>query len=189
MAANRRIGTRASLLIVAVGLAAACSKPSSSGAVAAATADAVADGRAAGDDGALAPEFELADLTGTVVRLSDSAGRVRLIDFWATWCPPCREEIPMLNEFHEAYRDQGLTILAISDESTDIVAPFAEEHGVSYTNLVGGDAIFVEYGALGLPTAYLVDRDGRIVETYFGPKPRRVLEQKIRELLELPPLT
>ena len=93
----------------------------------------------------------------------------------------------MLNELHAEYREQGLTILAISDEDAETVAPFAAEHEVSYTSLVGGDETFAEYGALGLPTAYLVDGEGRIIETYFGPKPRRVLENKIRELLELPP--
>ena len=190
MTGNRGSVSLILLLIVVVGLAAACSNPSSSGSVAAST-DAAGDGDHGGSaaEPGVAPEFELRNLDGAVVRLSDSAGQVRLIDFWATWCAPCREEVPMLNELHEGYRDQGLTILAISDEGADIVAPFAEEHGVAYTNLVGGDETFVEYGALGLPTAYLVDGDGRIVETYFGPKPKRVLEKKIRELLDLPPLT
>jgi len=136
-----------------------------------------------------APDFELADLAGETVRLSDSSGTLRLIDFWATWCAPCREEIPMLKELHEEYREAGLTILAISDEDADIVRPFAEKHGIPYTNLVQGDEVFTKYGALGLPTAYLVDADGRIVEEYFGPKPHAVLDGRIRELLELPPRT
>jgi thiol-disulfide isomerase/thioredoxin len=157
-------------------LAAACGGPAGSH-----------DAKAQAD--AAAPDFELADLGGAKVRLSDSAGSVRLIDFWATWCAPCREEIPMLKELHEEYADAGLTILAISDEEADIVAPFAEEHGITYTNLVDGFEVFSEYGALGLPTAYLVDADGKIVEEYFGPKPREVLERRIRELLELPPRT
>ena len=182
--ARNRFAVSALLLTVAFGLA--CSGSNSSSATTAAVAT---DGAEVAGDPSLAPEFELATLDGTVVRLSDSAGKVRLIDFWATWCAPCREEIPMLNELHEGYRDQGLTILAISDEDADIVGPFAEEYGVNYTNLVGGEDTFVEYGAPALPTAYLLDGEGRIVETYVGPKPKKVLEKKIRELLELPPLT
>jgi thiol-disulfide isomerase/thioredoxin len=176
------------LLAVPIGLGGSCANPSSTDA-ATPSADAAGAVAEAAVDLTLAPEFELANLAGTMVRLSDSAGQVRLIDFWATWCAPCREEIPMLNELHEGYRDQGLTILAISDEDAEIVAPFAEEYKVAYTNLVGGDEIFTEYGAPALPTAYLLDRDGRIVETFVGPKPKKVLEKKIRELLELPPRT
>ena len=133
----------------------------------------------------LAPDFELEDLEGKTVSLSDFEGQVLLIDFWATWCAPCREEIPMLNELHSDYADQGLRILAISDERAELIRDFVSENGVTYTNLVGTEDIFEEYGALGLPTAYLVDRDGRIVDFFFGPKPKRQLEEKIRKLLEL----
>jgi thiol-disulfide isomerase/thioredoxin len=175
----------ASLLLLAAALAPACSNPPPADAAQASLAV------AGGGDGesSQAPDFELEDLGGAVVRLSDSSGDVRLIDFWATWCAPCREEIPMLKELHEGYSDNGLTILAISDEDADIVRPFAEKHEIGYTNLVGGEEIFMKYRALGLPTAYLVDGQGKIVETFFGPKPRSVLEKRIRELLELPPLT
>ena len=186
MTGNRGIGSLLLLLIVVIGLGAACSNPSSSGTVA---ASAAGDGGGSVVEPGVAPEFELESLDGAVVRLSDSAGRVRLIDFWATWCAPCREEIPMLKELHAGYEAEGLTILAISDEDADVVRPFAEKHAIGYTNLVDGVKIFEQYGALGLPTAYLVDADGRIVETYFGPKPRAVLEKRIRELLELPPTT
>jgi peroxiredoxin len=133
----------------------------------------------------LAPDFTLTDYAGETVRLSDSAGRVRLIDFWATWCPPCVEEIPMLKELHETYREQGLQILAISDESAEVVQAFVEENEVPYPNLIDPGDVSSEYRVLGLPTAYLLDRDGHIVEFFAGPKPRRVLERKIRELLEL----
>ncbi|HXV75213.1 MAG TPA: TlpA disulfide reductase family protein [Candidatus Polarisedimenticolaceae bacterium] len=141
----------------------------------------------AGAEQTLAPEFELPALTGDTIQLSDSAGRVRLIDFWATWCPPCRDEIPMLNELHRTYQDAGLTILAISDESTDVVREFAEEIGMDYTNLIDPGEVSQAYRVLGLPTAFLIDQEGRIVQSYMGPKPRKMLEQKIRELLRLPP--
>jgi thiol-disulfide isomerase/thioredoxin len=142
-------------------------------------------------DSDMAPAFSLADLDGTMVSLDDSRGKVRLIDFWATWCAPCREEIPMLNELHAAYAGEGLEILAISDvdEDAEIVKPFVEEHGVEYRNLIGNADVSSEYKVYGLPTAFLVDGEGRIVKTFFGPKPKKPLESQIRELLELPPAT
>jgi peroxiredoxin len=137
----------------------------------------------------VAPEFELPDLSGEAVSLAASAGRVRLIDFWATWCPPCRDEIPMLNELHHTYKDEGLTILAISDEKADVVREFADEVGMDYTNLIDPGDVTANYRVLGLPTAFLIDRDGRIVDSYMGPKSRKHLEGKIRELLNLPVTT
>ena len=91
----------------------------------------------------------------------------------------------MLKELHEIYGEQGLEILAISDESAEVVQTFVEENAVPYPNLIGTDEVSSEYRVLGLPTAYLIDGDGNIVEFFAGPKPRRVLEKKIRELLEL----
>jgi len=134
-----------------------------------------------------APDFKLSDLSGAEVQLADSAGQVRLIDFWATWCAPCREEIPMLNELLESYGDDGLTILAISDEAPDIIEGFLAKHDVRYMNLVGNEELNAEFGVLGLPSAFLVDGEGKIVESFLGPKPKKVLEMRIRELLELPP--
>jgi len=135
----------------------------------------------------LAPTFQLPDVTCRTVSLAESNGQVRLIDFWATWCPPCREEIPMLNELNREYKDRGLTILAISDERSGIVRDFAEEAGMGYTNLIDPGDVGQAYRVVGLPTAFLIDRNGRIVDSYVGPKSRQRLEQQIRELLELPP--
>jgi peroxiredoxin len=147
-------------------------------------------GTAVAQDTKLAPDFTLNDLEGEPVSLADSTGKVRLIDFWATWCPPCRDEIPMLNDLDRLYRESGLEIVAISDESAEIVRDFVEEHGVTYTNLVGTEDVAADYGVLGLPMAFLLDREGRVVGSpIFGPKARKNLEPKIRELLDLPPET
>ena len=135
----------------------------------------------------LAPTFQLQDVGCRTVSLAESNGQVRLIDFWATWCPPCREEIPMLNELNRDYKDKGLTILAISDERSGIVRDFAADAGMDYTNLIDPGDVGQAYRVVGLPTAFLIDREGRIVDTYVGPKSRPRLEQQIRELLDLPP--
>lgn len=132
----------------------------------------------------VAPAFTLARIgSGDEVSLADSDGRIRLVDFWTTWCPPCREEIPMLNELQEAYGDRGFDIIAISPEEADVLAEFQAEHPVVYTSLVGNEELVHEYGALGYPTAFLIDGEGYVVDFFFGPKPRSVLEAKIEELL------
>jgi thiol-disulfide isomerase/thioredoxin len=137
----------------------------------------------------IAPDFELASLDGSKFRLSESAGKVRLLDFWATWCAPCREEIPMLNDLHDTYGAAGLEIVAISDEDSEVIRDFVESAGVRYRNLVGTVELAEQYQVLGLPTAYLIDGEGRIVEAFLGPKPRKVLTERIRELLEGSPQT
>ena len=134
-----------------------------------------------------APDFTLESLDGEAFRLSETDGKIRLIDFWATWCAPCREEVPMLNELQATYGDQGLLILAITDEETEVVRNFVQENGVEYLNLIGTEEVAEAYGVLGLPAAYLVDAEGRVVKSFLGPKPRRVLVEHIEGLLGDPP--
>jgi peroxiredoxin len=93
----------------------------------------------------------------------------------------------MLNELQAEYRDQGLLILAITDEEAGVVRDFVQEHGVEYLNLIGTGEIAEAYGVLGLPAAYLVDAEGQLVKTFLGPKPRRVLVEQIEALLDDPP--
>ena len=143
------------------------------------TASATAD-----PDDAAAPDFTLPSLDGGPFRLSETAGKIRLIDFWATWCAPCREEVPMLNDLQAEYGEQGLLILAITDEEAKVVRDFVAEHGVEYLNLIGTDEVAEAYGVLGLPAAYLVDAEGQLVKTFLGPKPRRVLVEHIEALLD-----
>jgi len=135
-------------------------------------------------DATMAPEFDLLGLDGEPVKLSDSSGKIRLIDFWATWCAPCREEIPMLNELQASYGERGFQIVAIAEEEQEVIRDFVEEYGVEYLNLVGTEDISEAYGVLGLPAAYLLDGEGRVMETFLGPKPRRVLVKKIEALLD-----
>jgi len=133
----------------------------------------------------------LETIEGTSVSLADSAGKIRLVDFWATWCAPCREEIPFLNELQAEYGAQGFEIIAIADadEPADVVSEFLVEHGVKYTNLLGADDIATAYGVFGLPAAYLIDAEGNIVKSFLGPKPEGVLKRQIEDLLAARPAT
>lgn len=167
-----------SVLLVAFALAAvaACGGPAREGAPASATAPKIA------------PDFSLGDLDGKTVRLSDSAGKVRLVDFWATWCAPCREEVPAFKELYASYKDKGFEIIAISmdEEGAKVVRPFVEKERIPYTNLIGSEEVEKAFGGvLGYPTAFLVDRDGKIVDSYVGGVPKRVFESRIREILGL----
>lgn len=134
----------------------------------------------------MAPDFELKDVDGKTVHLSDSKGTVRLVDFWTTWCAPCREEIPMFKELHGAYAAKGFTLvgIAMDDEGAPQVKPFVEENKLPYLTLIGSEQVATSFGGVvGYPTKFLLDRDGRIVESWVGPVPRSVLEKKIQSLL------
>jgi thiol-disulfide isomerase/thioredoxin len=142
----------------------------------------------AGREQKAAPDFSLEDLEGKTVRLSDSGGKVRLVDFWATWCAPCREEIPQFKELYAQYKDQGFELIGIAmdEEGAKVVRPFVEKHQVSYTNLLGNEKVEQAFGGvLGYPTAFFIDRDGKIVDSYVGGVPKRVFEARLRELLGL----
>jgi peroxiredoxin len=138
------------------------------------------------ETGEQAPDFTLQSFDGNELTLSDLDGQVRLIDFWATWCAPCREEVPMFKELYEVYGPRGFTILAIAEESADEIRGFVESNEIEYPNLVDPGEVSELYEVPALPSAYLVDREGRIVESFVGPKPRKILEAKIVELLDQP---
>ena len=135
--------------------------------------------------GEKAPDFTLKDENGDTVRLADSAGTVRLVDFWATWCAPCRTEIPMFRELRTAFPKEGFTLLTVAmDDPRDPIAPFVKENGIDYPVLLGTEERQDAFGGVvGYPTKFLLDRDGKIRASWIGPVPRKVLEEKIRELL------
>src|SRR6185295_2573817 len=140
--------------------------------------------KAASSEQKVAPDFALPDLDGKIVHLSDSAGKVRLVNFWATWCAPCREEIPTFKELHETYGSRGLTVIAISTEEAGVVAPFVKENGIPYTNLIGSEEIGEKFGGLyGFPTTFLLDGTGKILKTYIGMVPRKDFEDSVTKAL------
>ncbi len=132
-----------------------------------------------------APDFMLSDMNGDMREIADFKGKVVIINFWATWCPPCREEIPHLIELYEEYRDKGLEIIGISLDwnAKRVAGPFIEENGINYTVLLGDDNISDLYDVVSIPTSYILDREGGIVKKYIGYRDKEVFEKKIEELL------
>lgn len=150
------------------------------------SADGASEGVAAAADGPI--DFELPDLDGRPVKLSDFDGRIRLVDFWTTWCPPCRDEIPMFMELQAQYEPDGFTMIAVAldEDGVDVVKPFVEGEQVTYLNLIGNDEVTEKFGGIpGYPTAFLIDREGNVIDQMYGPKPRKILEGKIRAALGL----
>ncbi|HEU5136485.1 MAG TPA: TlpA disulfide reductase family protein [Steroidobacteraceae bacterium] len=132
-------------------------------------------------------DFTLTDIEGRRVRLAEYAGRVILVNFWATWCAPCKTEIPWLNELHVRYRDQGLVVLGVSvDDAVAKIRPFARAMAMSYPVLVGAgeDGFKDSFGPLlGYPTTLLISRAGEICIRHVGITQKEQLEREVRALL------
>jgi peroxiredoxin len=122
---------------------------------------------------ALAPDFAVPDLAGQAVRLSAYRGRVVLVNLWATWCPPCRDEMPSMEQLYQKLKDRGFVLLAVSqdDGGAAIVKPFVEQMKVTFPVLVDPQGeVGRKYGVWGFPESFLVDREGRIVDRVIGPR-------------------
>jgi thiol-disulfide isomerase/thioredoxin len=134
----------------------------------------------------LAPEFALNDLDGATVKLSNYKGKVVILDFWATWCAPCREEIPGFVELQRDYGDEGLVIIGVSLDSQgpSVVKRFAVDNGMNYTLVMGDEKVQADYGGIrGIPTTFVIDREGRLIKKYIGMRPKAVFEADITALL------
>lgn len=129
------------------------------------------DVKIAAEEGALAPDFLLEELDGGEVRLSDLRGEPVVINFWATWCAPCRKEMPQFVQAYDAYKDQGLEIVAVNlQEGKSIASEFAGDYGMEFTVAVDRDGEIGDlYRLLGLPTTYFIGRDGVIRTVFTGP--------------------
>jgi peroxiredoxin len=131
-------------------------------------------------------DFTLKDFRGKRFALSDHKGKVVLLDFWATWCPPCRKQIPGLVELYNRYRSRGFIVIGVSmDESTSDVTRFAKQLKINYPILLGAGREDLEpaFGPLPLPTALVISRDGRICGKHDGFTSREQLEREIVPLL------
>ena len=133
----------------------------------------------------LAPAFSLTDITGKPLKLSDYQGKVVVLDFWATWCGPCRIEIPGFVELQKRYAAQGFSMIGISmDESPEPVVEFYKELQMNYPVAIGNDRLGELYGVMqGYPTTFLIGRDGRIYAKHVGAYDPGVFETEIKELL------
>jgi thiol-disulfide isomerase/thioredoxin len=117
-----------------------------------------------------APDFMLLDIDGKQVSLKQYRGKVVFLNFWATWCIPCREEMPALERLHQTYQDQDLAIISIDlKEGADQVKTFFQKHGLSFPSLLDPNGVvFRDYLVAGMPTTYLIDRDGTMVARGVG---------------------
>lgn len=134
----------------------------------------------------LAPNFTLLNTELEETMLTDFSGKVVLLDFWATWCKPCEEEIPIFIELYDAHRAQGFEVVGISldDERLTVVEPFIERLGVNYTILLGEAELIGLYEIMVMPSAFLIDREGRIVKPFHGPQGNKeVYERELKKLL------
>ena len=171
------------------------------GAAAAGSDPAVAEMAAANDNstelnGKMAPGFTLQDLKGNKVSLSSYKGRPLVVDFWATWCGPCKVEIPWFEKLHDQYASQGLEIIGVSADDLDKddpaklftekrdIADFAAKMHVNYPILIDAASIENAYGGLdALPTTFFIDKNGKIVASTIGLTPREEIEADIRKAI------
>ena len=134
----------------------------------------------------VAPDFSLETLDGQTVSLSDLRGQVVLINFWATWCPPCREEMPAIQSVYDRYRDQGFTVLAVNLLETNAeVTEFTDEMGLTFPILMDRSAeVFFLYRVRGLPTTFFLDQAGVIQSIKIGgPMAEDFIEGQVTDLL------
>ena len=132
------------------------------------------------------PDFSVQDLDGRTVRMSDFRGQVVLIDFWATWCGPCRMSIPHLIDLYNEYSSKGFTVLGISldQRGPTVVRPFVATNKIPYPVVMGDQATVQKFGSVrAIPTAFLVDPEGYIVGRYEGLRDKRFFQKEIEKAL------
>jgi peroxiredoxin len=137
-------------------------------------------------EGIQAPDFELVSLDGQKVKLSDYRGKAVLLNFWATWCPPCKVEMPWFVDLQNKYAKDGLVVLgvAMDDSEPQKISEFAHEMGVNYQVLLGTDKVSDDYGDVQyLPTTFYINREGKIVQKAAGLFDRKQVEDDVKKAL------
>ncbi|MFT5369541.1 MAG: cytochrome c biogenesis protein CcmG/thiol:disulfide interchange protein DsbE [Candidatus Latescibacterota bacterium] len=146
--------------------------------------DAVSNADTAVNAGQKAPNFELLDLDGNKVTLAESAGKIRIVDFWATWCPPCRAEIPHFNALTAQFPDLVILGITLDQQGPNPVKAFAKELNIQYPLLMGNIETVQAFGNIqSIPTTFVIDQNGNIVRKYVGYRAQSVFEADINALL------
>ncbi len=142
---------------------------------------------AAPRSGQLAPNFKVVTTSGQPVSLENYRGYVLVIDFFATWCQPCRESIPHLNEMNRKFGKQGLQVLGMSadEDGERLVKAFADAHRITYPIALAGETTLVDFGVRSVPVMFVIDKKGRVAEVFrgFTDEVGRSTEQLIKKLL------
>jgi peroxiredoxin len=138
--------------------------------------------------GNAAPDFTVTDIDGKKLSLSDFKGKVVLLDFWATWCAPCRTEVPHFVDMQNKYGPDGFQVIGISmDDDAKPVQEFAREFKLNYPVAVGDDKLGQSYGGvLGLPVNFIIDRQGRIFSKHIGATNAAIFDREVEDLLAKP---
>lgn len=138
-------------------------------------------------DGKKAADFSLKTLDGKEVRLSDYKGKIVIVDFWATWCAPCRKGIPDLIEIQKEYKDKVVVIGISLDQQNTIkdLAPFIKQYGINYPVVLGTEQVVKDFGNIqAIPTSFVIDKAGNIIDTHVGLVPKSTYTEKINQLLK-----
>ena len=139
-----------------------------------------------------APAFSLKDSNGQTVHLSDYKGQVVLLDFWATWCGPCKIEIPWFIDFERQLKGRGFAVVGVSmdEDGWNVVKPYIQQYKVNYRVLLGNDQVGAIYGGVeSLPTTFLIDRQGKIASVHIGVSGKDEFTNAINQLLDAPRTT
>jgi peroxiredoxin len=127
-------------------------------------------------------DFTLTDLQGTAWHLRDLRGKVVLVNFWATWCPPCRKEMPDLQALYDRYKGQGFLVLSISDEESAKVAPFISERKITYPVLLDpGRKVNESFEVTGIPKSFVYDREGKLVAQSIDMRTRNQFQEMLAQ--------